>query len=1235
MSIHAGTRLLRDRYLLVGDRLEAVANSESWVGASLEDDSLYLFRLWPYSGAEPPELQRALWDTELRTLYRVGSTPGAEESVLIIRDAGLDRAAQCFVMVLEARQSNGYMPLSVALAERKAHDWLRNTEATIRREIWAGLSRLAEGISLLHEQNVLHRNLEAHHVFFNPDLGTDSLRLGGFEWSIRVGVPDKSSPPTVWSSPPEFFEGSYGYSRETDWYAFGMLAARCLCSLENYARLPVLDRHQHVIREIERSPAAHLYDIEKQCLLRLIASDPADRLANSHDIQILLGEITESLDTRSNSQDNQLPLLVGINPSTTSLIDHVIEGGFVPSPDEKDQPFNPYNPLHTSNLLRFVQNDINNAQPAAQLYATRNPNSYTLVADRLILTLTPFEYTDTATNKREKSWKYAFCLGVGSLNATQSPRSLPSGVVVVRPAADIRRGRLLPDKIDTWERHLPRTDPVAALRAELAQFHNFIRCVNQIELLIRDAEIFPYTIVDTDERTTLRTITVRETDRARLPLKFLQVEGGLVEFLSREQASGKPDCNLVILTGARQDSLSLETEERLEKRDAWQIKFLRTEEQEVVLTRTIDPRRETLPPKQGFLRTWGMFGQIALVRRRKRAIDRLQSHSYLLRSLSAPGQVYMDTGPIELPVQISLQEVDEAKQAVMQDILRARPIYALQGPPGTGKTTLVAHLLRQIFWDDPVAQVLITAPAHGAVDVLRNKVMEAFGGVDEERLPLAVRIGSDHRDDAYNEYVESEGSVEQVGLEILRKATNRLTEISGRSSLSTEWLHSMGGLLEAWESRASRSGINDFFQVVKRGANITYCTTSAGDLEALAESVQSFDWTIIEEAGKAHGFDLALPLQTGHRWLLIGDHLQLPPYREREYREGLALLEEVISALEDLPDIRSSLLDIDWIRNVWNEFDAEQRHSFKNLGFLWLKTFKRVFELCSTAPGVETITEGRSVGAAAGRLLHQHRMHPAIGKLISAAYYDEQLQSETVDLDGEALASVTHPFVNPPGIAGKAVVWVDIEWSISNARTKEAGPREGVPRYQNSEEAEALLDFLSQLDVAVGAEIEDGKELELALLSPYSQQVALLNLLAADLSFSPALRLQQVRRRRRRGGDKDLLTARLAHTVDSFQGNQADVICVSLVRNNTFPQGDGLGFVGEAPRMNVLLSRAEQLLVLVGSWDFFQHQLRDVQPSDKTHPLWHWRQVLDTLTAYFDAGLAMRYRSSASRPGAA
>jgi hypothetical protein len=79
---------------------------------------------------------------------------------------------------------------------------------------------LADGIALLHGQNILHRNIDARQVYFNPDDGIRSLRLGGFEWSLRVGVPATEPAPANWSTPPEFFtDKSFGYRPETDWYA--------------------------------------------------------------------------------------------------------------------------------------------------------------------------------------------------------------------------------------------------------------------------------------------------------------------------------------------------------------------------------------------------------------------------------------------------------------------------------------------------------------------------------------------------------------------------------------------------------------------------------------------------------------------------------------------------------------------------------------------------------------------------------------------------------------------------------------------------------------------------------------------------------------------------------------------------------------------------------------------------------------------------------------------------------
>ena len=60
-------------------------------------------------------------------------------------------------------------------------------------------------------------------------------------------------------------------------------------------------------------------------------------------------------------------------------------------------------------------------------------------------------------------------------------------------------------------------------------------------------------------------------------------------------------------------------------------------------------------------------------------------------------------------------------------------------------------------------------------------------------------------------------------------------------------------------------------------------------------------------------------------------------------------------------------------------------------------------------------------------------------------------------------------------------------------------------------------------------------------------------------------------------------------TVNSFQGSEADIVVISLVRNNqhTTP-AKALGFLRDSRRMNVLLSRAKWKLVLVGSLRFIE-----------------------------------------------
>lgn len=1208
--IAQGLKLLRSRYRLLAGPLVKDAVSQSWVGVD-DEDSKYLLKLWPFEGDSPDDLQRALWDAELRTLYRVGSSPGADAAILVVRDAGVDREAHCFAMVI---QGQGYEPLSGFLPGRSQIPWLSVKDVQARRALWQGLEQLAEGIRLLHEQHVLHRNVVPETVFLDSLIGPSSFRLGGFEWSVRLGTPETKAPPPGWSSPPEFFAGrSYGYRPESDWYAFGMLIARLMLNVEGHGFAEPVARHARVLGEIEGS-SGRLSDLERAFLLRMVANDPRERIARSYEVLSTIRDIIRALDQGGDPASDQRPLVVVVNPmASQDLVDKAISDyGFVPNVEKPQDPFNPRDILHAANLTSFLQQDL--ATP--QLYAVPGKQFYLLAGAQFVLRLLPFEYVDKATDATVRNWNLAFCSGLSELWSNDGGNScvqLPPGGVVVRTRRQILRDSAIRQNSRSWQRHLPTVDRTVQLRASLARFHEFIRCTNQLELLLRDSEIFSYRVVDSSSVSGAERLVIEERPRNRRPVSFAAVEGGLCQFLMTEIESNKPDCRLVVLTAPGEDGLMLP---QVQKTDAWTVDRVDPSDNRVELQRVSAGAAARSVTPEGHIRTWGMFGQVALVRRRKRAIDRIERHAYLLRSLSAPGQVYMDTGSMEqLPVQLSPDLVDEAKQAVIEDILRVRPIYALQGPPGTGKTTLVAHLLRQIFEDDPVAQVLITAQAHGAVDVLRAKVRdEAFQGISEEHQPLAVRLGM-----PTDGVQVEEGSVEDVSLRVLETAQRRLDALPTRSSRQTEWYAAIGEMLRALRTLTPGGTAPDFCEVVKRGANITYCTTSAGDLEVLADATQSFDWAIVEEAGKAHGFDLALPLQAGHRWLLIGDHKQLPPYRFKDYHDGIDRLEDAIQALEDLPERAGNLLDSEWARS-WRERSPEERSEFKEYARRWLATFQRVFEYCSVATGISKLTLDRAEGAAAGQLSRQHRMHPTIGDLISTAYYDDVLVNRTLDDAGKPLARVIHPFVIPSGIESRAVIWINTPWAARESSAAEVGPAVGKPRYTNPAEVRALASFIRALRHSGN---DPGRALAFAILSPYNQQVARINRELSDALVEHSLLVPKegLRSRRRQGVEAP---SRLAHSVDSFQGNQADVIAVSLVRNNTLPPGSGLGFLEDASRINVLLSRAERLLVLVGSWEFFRAQVAAVDLDDKQLPLWHWKKVLTTLEEWFGTGRAYR-----------
>lgn len=175
----------------------------------------------------------------------------------------------------------------------------------------------------------------------------------------------------------------------------------------------------------------------------------------------------------------------------------------------------------------------------------------------------------------------------------------------------------------------------------------------------------------------------------------------------------------------------------------------------------------------------------------------------------------------------------------------------------------------------------------------------------------------------------------------------------------------------------------------------------------------------------------------------------------------------------------------------------------------------------------------------------QYRMHEDIMRFSSQWFYHNELQAA--------------PEVKYRGILDydTAVTWVDTGGFDFNEKCV----GEGVGRL-NTGEAELLMQQLKVYMERIGGERILDERIDFGVISPYRAQVQYLRkLLKKDAFFRPF---------------RPLITV---HTVDGFQGQERDVIFISLVRANDNGQ---IGFLRDLRRMNVAITRARMKLLILG-----------------------------------------------------
>ncbi|SDE32778.1 Superfamily I DNA and/or RNA helicase [Dyadobacter soli] len=177
-------------------------------------------------------------------------------------------------------------------------------------------------------------------------------------------------------------------------------------------------------------------------------------------------------------------------------------------------------------------------------------------------------------------------------------------------------------------------------------------------------------------------------------------------------------------------------------------------------------------------------------------------------------------------------------------------------------------------------------------------------------------------------------------------------------------------------------------------------------------------------------------------------------------------------------------------------------------------------------------------------LEEQYRMNEAIMGYSSKVFYQDKLKAH------ESVASrVLFPGEAPLAFVDTAGCGFDEKLEGTSST--------------NPEEAVFLFKHLTQLATEFAqrnAKIEDFPSI--AIISPYKEQINILKTqLAHALDLQPYL-------------DKIAV-----NTIDSFQGQERDVVYISMTRSNAEGQ---IGFLADIRRMNVAMTRARKKLVVIG-----------------------------------------------------
>ncbi len=1048
------------------------------------------------------ERQYSVTDDDLEVIWR-------NEIRLLQRLSGYPGGKEYLVTMLDAGSDQNGFYLILKTNQLRPLSWHKKRESfqgiVDRQLMWKNMKRLAKGLGTLHNHGMIHRNLDESAVFTNNTPVPD-YRLGGFEWSIRLSAIEP-----VKSGQQIKANGNEYFSFNNDWRSLGHLIAKILS----------IDVSKFSDSSIAKEYRQDL-NIEEYLFLRnLIAPDKVNFERLNSDI--ILEKIDKLIISNVANQSDEITALYLTYDS-----------------GRQQHLWKHLESIDNIGSFRFLEKDLVAPKLLKIKQPAPRPYQYALLGDQLIYFL---------KKANGKDWTKATLDSISDnknhLKHIHGEYIIPQGELRIN-SGSVFSGE--PISLE-WDKVVPtiEEESISNIKPNV-RYEGFV-LLHLIEVLHMLALTWPITVKSVSHKKNEGYLfSVQYDDNSREELRrLLGINQGvdksveqLEELLDKPQEDGLEGWQVTRESGRNVDN------------EPAQWHFVKAERKKGSVYFNFSGVEHFAKNQRLLLKPCGERSQDKQMQRRTELLSRLKDHAELTELLDSPLDAIRASHD---PVPTFQPGLDDSKKKALNDIFSTLPIYLLQGPPGVGKTYLVTELINENFTVDPTTRILVTAQGHNAINHLMAEICDEIESWPEEKQPLIVRSRNKKgREVAGKFHIKNQAQVLLKGAlesQLYQDAPKNIKE--NIQKLNQKIIGSDS------DKRLPDTALES---LLLRSANLVFSTTNSADLKSMLNASARFDWSIVEEAGRATGTELLAPLMLSHRRLLIGDPKQLPPFGEDKVRSLLSdpiRLEKAFDCGRHLLSKSHMELGID---DLMNRF-SDPTHA-KKLAEEVMKTFL-LFESLHR----DTFNKNSSLPVA-GILNEQYRMHPVISDVVSKLFYkDTKISTATKTKENRLINQMPYKTLCEKRLPSTPIVFIDMPWKQDGKF--EFGEKN--PAYYNPKEIIAVTEALKLLHPSSS----EAKPTSLSIITPYNEQV--------DRISQRINKLRSTHLEHLSGFDTG---NKLVHTIDSFQGDESDIIIVSLVRNNERGWGKGLGILADARRMNVLLSRAKWKIIIVGSLKFLK-----------------------------------------------